>query len=293
MKNYTSRSFEKNLSITISGWSGRLGNHIWQLAHAIYIAQKTESAVRFPRHPVFDGLKIDFKNGVKTSEEVVGRFLLSEECQPYMIPNHSTWRKILQEYILPKILFPSPTLRFANRIPGLRKWATLPNSHPGDHYLARKTNTSSGITPETLVLNIRSGRDLFRRTPPPQADYMQPPLSFYTKIIEDHHSDDVLIVTEPDRRNPVISALLNFRDSIRIKEHLGIHDDMMTLLSASHLALCHSTSSWTLALMSKNVETLNTLATFPITGVSGVSIREHSFEDYIKPGEWKATPEQL
>jgi len=279
-------------NIKIRSWSGRLGNHIWQLSHAIHIAKSTNSKVSFPNHPLFSKLTIDFSIPEKPKETIEGRFLLKDECYQFPIPDHSTFREILQTYILPHITHPPLLLKLMGTLAPGSDFGKLPNSFPGDH-LFLPTEKANEITSDTLVINIRSGKDLFRQNPPPQNDYMQPPLSFYTTIIKNHHSPDCLIVTEPDRMNPVIPALLCFRKGVRIKQHDGILGDIDTLLSARHLAISHSTFSWTLALMSKNVKTIHSLKTFPIRGLANTSVREYAFENYINPGEWTASPKQL
>lgn len=140
---------------------------------------------------------------------------------------------------------------------------------------------------------MRSGHDIFRNDPPPQSDYMQPPLSFYKYVIKNHEYKDVLIVAEKDRENPCIDGLLSWRKNIKIKKHISARDDIRTILSARHLVTCHSTFSWSLALMSKTLKTLHQPDTLVINGVGDYSVYTYTFLNYIIPGEWKATPYQL
>jgi hypothetical protein len=113
------------------------------------------------------------------------------------------------------------------------------------------------------------------------------------KCCEDTSSnDDCLIVTQADRLNPCIDALLAWRPQIRIKTHRSVRDDLQTLLSAQHLVMCHSSFSWCFALMSRKLRVLFQPETFRILGVPDLSIYTYHFENYIRPGEWTYTADQ-
>jgi len=145
-----------------------------------------------------------------------------------------------------------------------------------------------------LLLNMRSGADIFRADPPPQSDYMQPPLSFYKTIIEMHGYQKCVIVTEaPPNLNPVIPALLEWNDNIRLNVHRSVKEDIHLVLAASHLVLAHSTFSWCLALMSRNLRVVHQPSTFTIRGVPDFSIHTYETKNYIQPGKWTAMPDQM
>jgi hypothetical protein len=87
--------------------------------------------------------------------------------------------------------------------------------------------------------------------------------------------------------------LLKWKPGIRIKTHKSVADDMRTLLHATSLVMCHSTFSWCMALMSKSLKTLYQPSTFQVRGVDEYSIHTYEFHNYIKPGDWTASTEQL
>lgn len=68
----------------------------------------------------------------------------------------------------------------------------------------------NGLTqPETLTIHLRSG-DVFGSRPHP--GYGQPPLAFYTAVIEAHQWKEILIVSE-DASNPCVAPLLDLAAS--------------------------------------------------------------------------------
>jgi hypothetical protein len=124
---------------------------------------------------------------------------------------------------------------------------------------------------------------------------MQPPFSFYRYIIEKHNYKKCLIVTEPERENPVIDALLSWNEGpeIRIKEHRSVQNDVLTVLNARHLIAAHSTFTWCLALMSNRLVKYHQPFTCRIQGVSDFAVHTYEYDNYIRPGEWTASREQL
>jgi hypothetical protein len=264
---------KKGYQLRISGWLGNLGNHIIQLSGAINVADHTQSRLTVPSHPLLKRAVYDFTDSRNQNclEPISGLFFTQADCFQFPIRYDADRRRLFQKYILE--LVSSISLR--ERIDELL--------HP---------RPSERVEPGTLVINVRSGKDIFRTEPPPQSDYMQPPLSFYKTVIESHGYEDCLIVTEAARRNPCIAALLDWNPRIRIKTHTTVGADARTILSASHLVMCHSTFSWCLALMSKNLRVLHQPASFQVRGVKDFAVHTYAFDNYIKPGEWRAAPEQ-
>jgi len=253
--------------IEIAGWVGNLGNHLIQVSGAINVARHTASKVIVPRHPLIRLRELDFTNSsnINCNETIVGRFFFQSDCFQWPVRYDVDRRKLFRDYVLDDIS--KRTLRESIAdIARLRK--------------------DDRVGSDTLVINIRSGLDIFRLGNPAQADYMQPPLSFYKRVIESHGYDDCLIVTQADRLNPCVEALLEWRKDIRIKTHRSVRDDLRTLLSARHLVMCHSSFSWCFALMSRNLRVLHQPETFRILGVPDLSIYTYHFKDYIRPGEW-------
>lgn len=151
-----------------------------------------------------------------------------------------------------------------------------------------------------LVVHIRSG-DIFMDDPHP--GYVQPPLSFYTSIVEELQNrgmiDRVCIVTE-DRLNPCIDALESYLLMKSIPHHLRIgenlRDDVTYLRGARHLVFGFGTFGLGICLLSGPIDTLHT---FDMGGFDGLpNIRELTVITpkayaYIAKGDWKRSPEQL
>jgi hypothetical protein len=263
---------KRGYTLRIPHWMGRLGNQILQLSGVINCAKATKSVVEYPENEFIRGAKFDFREPGpdNCNEVIVGSFFFQPDCFQFPIQYDRDRRMLFQEYLYEPIL----KKPFRERL----KAALRPRTE---------------ITPETLVLNIRSGKDIFTAEPPPQNDYMQPPASFYKKVIEDRGHQDCLIVTEADQANPVIAELMRWNDRIRLKQHVSVRDDIETLLAARHLVTAHSTFSWCLALMSKQLKVLHQPATFQICGVTDFETNTYAFDNYIEVGEWTAKDDQL
>ena len=263
---------EQGYTLRIENWIGRLGNQIIQLSGAINVARETKSVVLYPYSPFFRRVSFDFRDKrIEGSPgEVRSSFFFQDSCFQFPIRYDQQRRELFQKYLLGPLTTPTMAER-----------------------LKKTIRASTTIDPDTLVINIRSGRDIFTHEPRPQADYMQPPLSMYKAIISSHGYDNCLIVTEPDQANPVIPALLQWNSKIKLKRHISVRDDIETLLSARHLVIAHSTFSWCLALMSRNLKVLHQPASFPVRGVKDFIVHTYIPKNYIAPGEWDASPSQL
>ncbi len=258
---------KKGYRIAVEYWVGNLGNHLIQISGALNVAQNTQSTLTLPKHPLIKLKHFDFtsSSNVNCNDVVKGRFFYQTDCFQFPVRYDVDRRRLFRDYLLDHLQ--RKTLR--------ESLADLVSSKDDDF-----------VGPDTLVINIRSGRDIFTPGKPAQDDYMQPPLSFYKRIIESHGYDDCLIVTTADRLNPCVDALLAWKPSIRIKRNPSVRGDLRTLLAARHLVMCHSSFSWCFALMSRNLEVLHQPETFRILGVPDLSIYTYHFENYIVPGEW-------
>lgn len=255
----------------VDNWIGRLGNHIIQLSNAIHTAKRYRARLETPEHPTFGKLQLDFRQRPGATEQpecFESSFFWPHECFGAPILHDQVRRSVLQRYVLPIVS---------------RK--TTP--------LYRRLFRDSRVGPDTLVINIRSGRDIFLQDPKPQADYMQPPISFYRRIIDAGGYDDCLIVTEPDQMNPVIDALMKCRKGVRLNKHRSVYDDMHLVLAATHLVLAHSSFTWCLALMSQNLEVLHQPGTFRVLGVPDLKVTTWEITEFVEPGEWEASDQQM
>lgn len=257
------------MNFRISAWIGRLGNHLIQLSNAIHTAQHYSARLEVPKHELLGSMKFDFSGGQpKTADPLVSTFFWPHECFGVPIRHDAIRGDILRRFAL-------PIFEKRMRAPFYRIFAR------------------NDVTEDTLLINMRSGADIFTPVPPPQSDYMQPPLSFYQSIIESGNYTKCIIVTEKDQRNPVIRALIERNPKIVLNEHRSVLDDIRLVLSANHLVLAHSTFTWCLALMSRNLRVLHQPASILIKGVPWIKITTWKMDDYIKPGEWTASQEQM
>jgi len=104
-------------------------------------------------------------------------------------------------------------------------------------YVSRYLPPLLTILPDThLVIHIRSG-DIFDHGHF-HAKYIQPPLAYYCHILDTHPEyTNVIIVTQADKKNPVIYELLR-KYSHRISiQSCSTEEDLQFLLSARHLVV--------------------------------------------------------
>ena len=151
-----------------------------------------------------------------------------------------------------------------------------------------------------LVIHIRSG-DVF--SIPAPAHYVQPPLSYYTSIVEDMlHSgkiNSVCIVME-DRINPCANGLVLFLEEKNIPFHIqsgSLKEDLAYLRSAKHLVFGFGTFGFGVCLLAQELDTVyvfdmgNCYNSLPnIKNLILVVPREGK---YIARGSWDASREQI
>lgn len=264
----------KGYSIEIKGWVGNFGNHLLQLSGALKVAIETESVLMYPHNQIIPNQIFDFRSS-KNSQcnlKVISLFFYHDECFQYPLIHDQERREISIKYILPLLKKKYKSINDYNQ-----NW-DVENS---------------------LVINIRSG-DIFRDDYKSKAavisgikNYVQPPLAFYKKIIDHSYYKNIIIVTQPDKRNPVIHELLKQYDKIIIKEHICPLDDFMMLLDAKHLVTCHSSFSWFAALISENLLVLHQPQSFSVKGINDFDVYTYNVDNYIPHGSWKATKENL
>ena len=262
---------KKGYTIEISHWAGQFGNHIIQLSCAINLAMKTESLLRFPSHQFFNKTSIDFRKNKSTinAEVIKGEFFMKMDCFQHPIEYDFKRRLILQEFIIP-LIFTSEQITRINQ--------------PDIEY--------------DLVINIRSG-DVFRKDWQSKEavssglwNYVQPPLAYYNFILNSRNYKKVLIITQPDLKNPVISQLLKNK-KITLKKHISPIDDILSIMRAKELVISHSTFSWCAALMSSNLNKLHQTHYVKLAGVTDYGVVTYHFPDYIKRGDWNSSKKNM
>lgn len=121
-------------------------------------------------------------------------------------------------------------------------------------YLNLNNSEFCTLDKRICLIHIRSGDILSRK---PHSLYVQPPLNYYIKIINEYNDkyDKFIIITEPDMLNPCIKKLKEYSDKIEIKSQ-KVEDDYSYLLRAQSIVLSWSTFSDTIVYLSPNLKNL-------------------------------------
>jgi hypothetical protein len=107
---------------------------------------------------------------------------------------------------------------------------------------------------EDLYINIRSGKDVFKRSNRAIYNYIQPPLCFYETIISMFNFSNIYIISN-GKENPVINKLLKSYNNIKYF-HGTVKEDVSIILSAKNLVLPCSSFSVELIKLSDNLKNL-------------------------------------
>jgi len=169
--------------------------------------------------------------------------------------------------------------------------------------LLKKDYNKFNVEDNDLVINIRGGRDIFRK-PREKINrmYTQPPLSYYMDIIENNNYGNIIITTDSTKYNPVIKHLSSVYNAIVIDS--DFYDQVSLILRAKNLITTRSTFSLYLARVSENLKRAyvwidntiewNDFTPKPNNSLSNnISVINYSCNDYIKSGEWIASEEQI
>lgn len=191
----------------ISHWSGRLGNTFVQIINAIYSAQLSNTPVIFPPHSFLNAnLIIPNANIKRGKEHLWGHFFYNK----VVIPNLER-RQMTQTFICPLM----------------------------KHYDYRKVWDEKYV-----VIHIRSG-DMIEMGGIAKdnngGDFTQPNEHYYDQILSQNKFEHVLVVTEPDMKNPMIEYLRSKYSAI--VQSLSLEEDFYTLLNAVNVIASNSTFS--------------------------------------------------
>jgi len=149
---------------------------------------------------------------------------------------------------------------------------------------------------DVLVIHMRGG-DIIQKTPPPHQGYVQPPLSFYKRVIEDCPIKNIIIITETVS-NPCAKVIASMYPNCKIQIS-SLTEDVTTFLRATHVCFNSvGTFGETLALMSPNIKQAYTPEyTEPIRINNWnveFKVNQYAISDtYIQPGQWTASDEQI
>jgi hypothetical protein len=171
------------------------------------------------------------------------------------------------------------------------------------HLLSPLATRSSGEDRRELTIHIRSG-DVFGESGNIHHLYRQPPLGFYKLVVESlvkaGSIDRVKLVFE-DRGNPCVDTLEQFlvAEAIPFRTQSGtLLADLSALVDAPHLVFGFGTFGYSVCRLSTEVETVHYFEPehggvyAAIPGIGRVFAVRDRRGEYIKPGEWRNTPEQ-
>lgn len=260
----------------VGGWIGRTGNHLLQLSHAIYLAERYNGICEYRENDFFHKKVFDFSSGSpiqkyfhETFWELNPKYTLINE--DYSWDLHQQRPRILREYILP-IFIPY-----------------------------KKIDLDYDLT-----INIRGGDIMVGKGSPPQ--YVQAPLSYFLYILEKENPQNILLVCE-DNKNPVIQKLKETKYNIEVHTDNNPFTDANEILNSKKLVIGGvSTFSLLLAQMAPTVDTvyypefnfgwdlpedqkwrLNTFHWYKYGNMLGKmksNVLPIKFKDYIEIGQW-------
>jgi len=263
------------MSISISGWSGRLGNNIQQVSNCMMYAEKNGISFeqRLP-HEIISNFSHKFGDNEANG---AGRFyswepIVNCSASSYSGGNEvgmdreyvfSNTRRICKEYVAPHLNLPEKKLL-------------------GD---------------DTIVMHLRSG-DNYHRIFEPPTNYIPNPLIFYLNLIESF--DKCILITEPDRENPIVHELAKI-DKVKIQSST-VADDFATLMNARNVALSGvGTFAMAAALCSSHITNLYTTdllltehLNYTLLQGTDVTVNVMELDNYLPvyPCSWKNSEEQ-
>lgn len=147
---------------------------------------------------------------------------------------------------------------------------------------------------KTCIIHIRSG-DIFNDNNINKT-YIQPPFAFYKKFIDEHSSyDKFLIVTETDRRNPVITLLENYSSKVTVQSST-FKEDVSVILGAEIVVFGYGTFVPTLLLFSEKIKEIHCMDYVFRRCFKGSSKKvKKNLYKFLKPYilEWKNSQDQI
>lgn len=262
----------------VGGWIGNLGNHLLQISHALFLAERYKGICTFAEEPFIENTVFDFSSGAPTQEILWENFWepnvrFSLDQRDYADDLHRERPRILKTFILP-LLKPYKKIELGY----------------------------------DLVINIRGGDAFDDYSYPP---YVQAPYSYFNAIMEKEQPSNVLVVAQ-DERNPAV-GLLAKSSIVTISSKENPETDANMVLNAETLVI-GGVSTWhhTLAQMSPNLKKVY----YPEFGDGWVLApdelwrKDHwyregnllgdvtaevvkvYFKDYVKIGQWDRYPTQ-
>ena len=258
---------------------GRFGNHVTQLKHAGYWAERLDSTLI-----AFDGAQEPFAGGDTPTGKLVFDKISGGTSDPFLRGTFFTGatlglqlsgqehKRLVETYVKPFI---------------------QPEVLAGD----------PRVEPDDLVMHFRSGDIMV--PPSPHPDYGQPPAAFYMKAFHGTSASRVWLVYEDDA-NPVIGSVAEQleREGVTVlRQSASFAEDLGVLLAARVLVASHGTLCPALAEVSGHLTRYfsfhefpdHPLSTLSATGVEVTCVidEQRTYVSALMDRNWAATPEQL
>jgi hypothetical protein len=243
---------KKGYKVGIKRWSGRLGNNIYQIQRALYVAKTTDSIMSMPNNKYFNNKIFDFRKEENKNCNVEVKY---DFYQPWDENNlYIRWKQLrpLNDLVIPLIK-------------GMKNINPL----------------------EKLVIWVR-GEDNFPE--PSSKKYVPAPLCFYKKVIEEFeikYGKHPILIVSKDRRNPCINQLIAWRKDIKLQCKSYIQD-FNTIASARWLVMDCGTYGQEGALLNPHLQHLYVWAFGDLTKwehmFEGMDFNVTSY--YIPPEEY-------
>ena len=246
--------------LIIKDWFGRNGNNILQVIRCIHYALlNNHNIIHFNSHLLLNSNFIRIKNIENSNKSSISDLFFSLKEYNIADPEPYEMKEYFQKYIKPI---------FKIQI---------------------KNDNNVVIDDNNIYIHFRGG-DIFSNKP--HKAYVQPPLSYYKKIIIDY---DIIKLICEDKKNPCINELLRQENIEYISNTL--ENDLIILSNVSNLVIGFGTFGFLLYLMNpylKNLYIPDFFVNELPKGSWGNDIKVHIIElpNYIKVGEWKNTIEQ-
>ena len=224
---------DRGFTLIMSNWH-RLGNGLLSIANMLYVAEQTFSSVRFETMDNSVAVLLA-SNRTDAAIHEFRHKSVDVACRDVaFVDTFFDWHGAQEPY--------SGCLGFNFIDLSIVKRRQLLQT-----YLVPQMDIQiSKSASDTLVIHIRS-EDIFRTHV--QTGYVQPPLAFYQKIIQERNYTSVRVVTA-DHLNPTVDALAAWSDIVSVSEG-RLEDDVSLVLGASHLVLATGTFASTLALLAE------------------------------------------
>ena len=248
---------------SVSHWYGRFGNNIQQICNGILYSQINEDGFVSPQHDLIEQIIVNHEG--KTMLRPNRFFHYNTQNKDFDIPIDYLYEnigKVAKQYLVPNFKF----------------------------------NIGKSFDDDTLVIHIRSG-DIFAHEHNPPHDYVPNPLCYYLNLIEEY--DKIIVVTEPDNRNPIIDELRKIEKVTVQSDSVG--EDFATLMGAKNLASSGTgTFAVAAALCSSNLKNFYCTDLYldehlnpeMIMKCEGVKVYMMELKNYIQLKNWKNDEEQ-